>query len=450
MGLSDGGQHTGQNLQPQVLLVPQAVGSALKNPDLVVEIVHESERRFVLRPAVGRDPFPMPFDHRRELLIGRQPLVLERVLPVVEEPPRPSFLPVVPQLFERFLEQIGRAQSFVGFQQPSEIGPATADEVLPARQQRVFLPFDEPPIRSRQSGVFAPTDQVEGFPKMPQDVELIVQDGRLRRMPAGQLGEGLPHIHDGQPDTSRGLGTELFIERVHAVLGPVLPPEPQRPMPDQIADDDPVDVPLAQRHFVDADNGRFPRRMPPQLSPHILHLEGFDRAPVEPQFLGHVLDGRAPAAAADVIGEALGIKRVVGQEGQLLLFHGTATPAVHPPNLQIQIDTGIAAGLVPNTSDLAVVPPDLDLATATASRFFSRRTRVITRAPGSPKMPLTVGLGRKPGNRYSSDSRRCRRFDRMEISYRFSCRSQERRNPYSMRSRSLFYPGFTHSLSRRA
>jgi len=27
-------------------------------------------------------------------------------------------------LFERFLEQIGRAQSFVGFQQPSEIGTA--------------------------------------------------------------------------------------------------------------------------------------------------------------------------------------------------------------------------------------------------------------------------------------------------------------------------------------
>jgi hypothetical protein len=37
-------------------------------------------------------------------------------------------------LFERFLEQIGRAQSFVGFQQPSEIGPAGTREVLPARQ----------------------------------------------------------------------------------------------------------------------------------------------------------------------------------------------------------------------------------------------------------------------------------------------------------------------------
>jgi hypothetical protein len=32
MGLSDSGQHTGQNLQPQVFLVPEAVGSALKNP----------------------------------------------------------------------------------------------------------------------------------------------------------------------------------------------------------------------------------------------------------------------------------------------------------------------------------------------------------------------------------------------------------------------------------
>jgi hypothetical protein len=221
-------------------------------------------------------------------------------------------------------------------------------------------------------------------------------------------------------------------------------------MPDQVADDDPVNMPLPECHFVDADDARRSKGMAPELLPHILHLQSFDRAPVETKLLGHVLDGRGPAAAADVEGEALGVERVVGQEGQLLLLHGSAPPAIDPPNLQIQIDPGIAAGLVPNPPDLAVVPPGLDPATATASRFFSRRTRVINRAPGSPKMPLTVGLGRKPGNRYSSDSRRCRRVDRMEISYRFSSNAQERRNPYPMRSRSLFFPGFTQSGSRRA
>ena len=46
-------------------------------------------------------------------------------------------------------------------------------------------------------------------------------------------------------------------------------------------------------------------------------------------------------------------------------------------------------------------------ATATAAcRFFDRRLSPITRAFGSPKMPRTVGSGRKPGKQYESQSRR--------------------------------------------
>jgi hypothetical protein len=52
--------------------------------------------------------------------------------------------------------------------------------------------------------------------------------------------------------------------------------------------------------------------------------------------------------------------------------------------------------------------------TATAGRFFERRTRVMTRAFGSPKIPRTVGCGRKPGKAYPSHSHRFR-FDRVAI-----------------------------------
>jgi hypothetical protein len=41
-------------------------------------------------------------------------------------------------------------------------------------------------------------------------------------------------------------------------------------------------------------------------------------------------------------------------------------------------------------------------------------------------------------------------LDRMEISYRFSSKSQERQNPYPMRSLPLFYHGFSHSESKKA
>jgi integrase len=64
--------------------------------------------------------------------------------------------------------------------------------------------------------------------------------------------------------------------------------------------------------------------------------------------------------------------------------------------------------------DLAVVPAHLDATTAPAHRFFERRFSVITRAFGSPKIPRTVGSGRKPGNEYVSHSRR-RRLDARAI-----------------------------------
>ena len=55
-----------------------------------------------------------------------------------------------------------------------------------------------------------------------------------------------------------------------------------------------------------------------------------------------------------------------------------------------------------------VVPAHLDATATAAGRFFERRFSVITRAFGSPKMPCTVGRGRKPGNAYVSHRRRFR------------------------------------------
>src|SRR5450432_990170 len=73
-------QHAGEDFEPQVLFVPDAVCSPLDHPDLVVRSFHKTQRDLVLRLAVGGDPLPVALDHASELLIRRQPLPLQRGL----------------------------------------------------------------------------------------------------------------------------------------------------------------------------------------------------------------------------------------------------------------------------------------------------------------------------------------------------------------------------------
>jgi hypothetical protein len=115
------------------------------------------------------------------------------------------------------------------------------------------------------------------------------------------------------------------------------------------------------------------------------------------------------------MGKALGIKRIVRQELELLALHSAAASAAHPPHLELQIDARVATGKIAYLSHPAVVPAVVRAPTAAAERFFERRTRVMTRAFGSPKTPRTVGSGRKPGNAYASQSRRRRRFAEFAI-----------------------------------
>src|SRR5437868_7520482 len=93
-------QHAGENLEPQIFFVAQAVGAALDHPDLVVEPLDEAERDLVLKPAVGGDPVPMTIDHRGELLIRLKPLPLEARAPMIEEAPRPALALVAAPLAE--------------------------------------------------------------------------------------------------------------------------------------------------------------------------------------------------------------------------------------------------------------------------------------------------------------------------------------------------------------
>src|SRR5258708_40271814 len=75
-GRLEGGQHAGQDFEPQILFVAQAVGASLDHTDLVVEPLDEAERDLVLQPAVGGDAVPMTIDHLGEFLVRLEPLPL--------------------------------------------------------------------------------------------------------------------------------------------------------------------------------------------------------------------------------------------------------------------------------------------------------------------------------------------------------------------------------------
>jgi hypothetical protein len=90
------------------------------------------------------------------------------------------------------------------------------------------------------------------------------------------------------------------------------------------------------------------------------------------------------------------------------LSHALAPSAVDPSDLQLQVNAHIPARQIPDSSGLPVVERMMNQAAHPTSRFFPLRSSRMTLALGSPKTPLTVCCGRKPGNRYVSQSRRYR------------------------------------------
>src|SRR5258705_7916276 len=361
----------------------------------------------------------MTVDHRGELLVWLEPLPFEARAPVLEEAPCPTFALIAPQLAEALLEDIGRVEPLVGRQQRLQRFLAVEREVLPARQQGVFLALDVAPIAAGKPCVLALADRIQGFAQMAHDVELVEQNRGLRCMHLRRQAERLRHVHHSKAKARALPRAKPGVEGAHARLRAVLAAEPDRPPRNEVADHDAVGVTFANRNLVDADRPRCWRARARKLGSHVLHLQRLDRVPVQRQFFRHVFDRRLSAAPADIISKALGVERIVRQKIQLLSLHLAAIAALDPPHLQLQIYPRVPAAQIAHPPDLAVVPAHLDATAAPTRCFFERRLSLITRAFGSPKIPRTVGSGRKPRNEYVSQSRRLRFFAR---TIHYSCR----------------------------
>jgi hypothetical protein len=130
-----------------------------------------------------------------------------------------------------------------------------------------------------------------------------------------------------------------------------------------------------------------------ELLPHVLLFQSVARLAVQMQFPGDILDGGGTATLANVKGKPLGIERIVGQEGKLLLLHLAAPSAQDTPDLQFEVDARVAAGEVADQAVLAVVESPVCRTATSADCFFCRRVNRMTRALESPKRPDTLCSG---------------------------------------------------------
>jgi len=71
------------------------------------------------------------------------------------------------------------------------------------REQNIFLPLDELALVARQPRIFRFADFIERVAKVPQDMELVEQNGGVRRVRLRRFAERQPHVHDGKAQFGR-------------------------------------------------------------------------------------------------------------------------------------------------------------------------------------------------------------------------------------------------------
>jgi hypothetical protein len=93
------------------------------------------------------------------------------------------------------------------------------------------------------------------------------------------------------------------------------------------------------------------------------------------------------------------------------------------------------------TASPSVVEMSPTVATASANRFFERRTKVMTRACGSPHIPFSRPTGRQMGKRYNSD-RVCPVFMCRRLNQKFgevhSCHSPRKNTNFRLKNHEIY------------
>jgi len=393
-----------ENLEPEILLIPIAVGAPLNHADLVIQSFDQAQLDLVAGGAIRHDAVPVPFDQGGKSLKGAESLPLELFPPAGEELARPACPTRRPELPELLLEQVGRGQALVGPQQLLERAAAGQREIGLMREQRVPLALDEGPLLRGDAFVLGAADLIHRVRQMAQDVELVEENLSLGGMGLHRGTEGFPHVHHRQPNPGRLLGAQVDEKAIQVGFGPAPPADPDGAPPFQVADHDAIRMALVDRQLIHADHlrGRLGRLGQP--GPQVLGVQVLDRVLVQVQQLGHGLVRQVPTQGAYVVGKPLGIARILRQPIQPLHLYPLTARAGHAPLLERQIEAPAGGISIPHSARRAVIEGAVPRPTARAHGRFFRRTRVTSRAWGSPKIPCSRLRARNPGNENNAES----------------------------------------------
>jgi len=270
------------------------------------------------------------------------------------------------------------------------------------RQQRVALAFDERPILAGEAVVLAPTHFVEGVVEVPHDVELVVNHPRIGDVLRDRVEERLPHIHGHQLDAAGLARPQPLKEEVEIFFAASATADPDRTATIQVADDDAVVVPLADRDLVHADNAGSGDPRSGDLLRHVDLVEVLHGAVMQSLDVSDRLVGHLPAQRSDVHRVALRIAGILRQPFHVFYKHCLAPWAVDPPAFELDVDAPTGDRQIPDAAGPFVVATPASVAAAGAGRRFFRRQRMMTRANRSPKTPRSFELATKPGSENSS------------------------------------------------
>jgi len=117
---------------------------------------------------------------------------------------------VVPELPEGLLEQIRLVEPFVGLQQRAQGPSALGIQIGFVGQQRIAPALDERALFVIDALVLAASDPIQGIGQMAHDVELVVDDLRVRHVLERCVPERLPHVHDRKGDRAADRADRFF------------------------------------------------------------------------------------------------------------------------------------------------------------------------------------------------------------------------------------------------
>jgi hypothetical protein len=336
----------------------------LKDANLVVETLHETEGNFMIGTTITDDTLPMALDQFDEFLVRFQTTPLELGLPVLKELECPCGILVIPKLSEGFFKHIGFAQAFIGLEQKRQGTPAVQIEIGFMRQKRIPLSFDEAFIYGGNPRILPPPHFVQCLRQMLEHMELVEDNFGMGRVALQGIPKRLPHVHDRQTQGLVSLSPHIVKELVHVLLGaPQLFAHPNRTFLIQVSDHDGVTVSLLDRDLINTDGPQlFLWQMLGPKTSHVTDVHTPDLIPTEPVEFGNLLDGHRPTKPSDGHLESLGETPGLRQPGESFLLHAATSPALHPAILEFQIDACAAGIQVTNLMRLAVVETTRGLA----------------------------------------------------------------------------------------